>query len=84
MSYGINYFVGQSKTWLEDQLEKCQEDMAWGKSLIQWGAGDSSGISRVQLSPEERWKRIYYALSELDSTTYPPIKQVTRTKAAFS
>ena len=23
MSYGINYFVGQSKEWLEDQLAKC-------------------------------------------------------------
>ena len=84
MSYGINYFVGQPKPWLEDQLQKCQEDLAWGKVLIQWGAGDSSGISRIQLTPEERYKRLYYALSLIAPDDYPPLKQVTRTKVSFS
>jgi hypothetical protein len=82
----LNYFVGQSVEWLEAQLQQVQEDLAAGKTLIQWGAGDSSGIRKVQLTPQYRFQLLYYALSQLDPDTYPVAAQVprNRTKAVFS
>lgn len=68
----INYFVGQSEEWLRDQLAACQEDIALGKTLIQWGAGDSSGIRKVQLTPQERFQNIWEALSALKPNEFPP------------
>lgn len=82
----INYFIGQNQTWLETELVKCQEDIAAGKTLIQWGAGDSSGIRKVQLSPQVRFQQLYYALSLLDPVTYPPEATApnSRTRVVFS
>ena len=82
----VNYFIGQSKEWLETQLAQCQEDIATGKTLIQWGAGDSSGIRRVQLTPQLRFQQIYYALYLIDPDTYPAsgLAPTNRTRATFS
>lgn len=68
----INYFVGQDETWLREALAEVQEDIRAGKTLIQWGAGDSSGIRKVQLTPQQRYEQIYYALSLLNPAEFPP------------
>jgi len=48
------YFHGRSREWLEKQLEKAQNDLASGKTLVSWGEGDSSGSKQVQSSPQAR------------------------------
>lgn len=68
----VNYFVGQTEEWLREQIAACQEDMALGKTLIQWGAGDSSGIRKVQLTPQQRFEQLYFALSLIAPTDFPP------------
>lgn len=82
----VNYFIGQTQEWLERQLAMCQEDIAAGKTLIQWGAGDSSGIRKVQLTPQLRFAQLYYALYLLDPETYPStgLAPTNRTRAVFS
>ena len=57
-----NYFIGQSFEWLEAELKICQGDISRGKSLIQWGAGDSQGSSKIQLTPQQRFDYLYAAL----------------------
>lgn len=81
----INYFVGQPEQWLRDQLAACQEDIALGKTLIQWGAGDSSGIRKVQLTPQERFENLWYALSLIAPVDFPPGggSRVTRTTPRY-
>ena len=68
----INYFVGWSREDLEKELRLCQEDIARGKSLMQWGAGDSQGSSKILISLRERYEQIYFALSEDYPDDYPP------------
>lgn len=82
----VNYFVGQTQAWLETQLMQCQEDIAVGKTLIQWGAGDSSGIRKVQLTPQLRYQQLYYALYLINSALYPAtgLAPTNRTRAVFS
>ena len=82
----VNYFVGQTQAWLEAQLKDCQVDIAAGKTLIQWGAGDSSGIRKVQLTPQLRYQQLYYALYLIDAATYPAtgLAPTNRTRAVFS
>ena len=67
----INFFRGQTKDWLEEQLILCQMDIAAGKTLIQWGAGDSTGIRKVQLTPQQRFEYLWRALNEEDPVNYP-------------
>lgn len=74
----INYFVGWSKEDLEKALRLTQEALAAGKRLIQWGAGDSSGISKIDGPPEVVYERIYFALSQLDPDNYPTTNQRVR------
>jgi hypothetical protein len=82
----VNYFIKQPREWLEKQLAQCQEDIAVGKTLIQWGAGDSSGIRRVQLTPQLRFQQIYYALYLIAPDDYPAtgLAPTNRTRAVFS
>lgn len=82
----VNYFIGQSREWLEKELVKCQEDIAAGKTLIQWGAGDSSGMRKVQLTPQLRFQQLYHALYLIDPDTYPAtgLTPTSRTRAVFS
>jgi hypothetical protein len=82
----INYFAGRSREWLEGQLAQCQEDIAAGKTLIQWGAGDSTGIRKVQLTPQLRYQQLYYALYLIAPDEYPAsgFAPINRTKATFS
>lgn len=67
----MNFFVNQPREWLEEQLALCQLDIAQGKTLIQWGAGDSTGIRKVQLTPQQRFEYLWTALNAIDSVTYP-------------
>lgn len=75
---GVNYFVGRTQAWLENQLAQCQEDLAAGKTRITWGAGESSSGSLKTTSPQQRYADLYFALSVLDPDTYPPANQPTR------
>lgn len=67
----MNYFVGWSREDLEKALRQCQEDIAAGKTLVQWGAGDSSGQRKTMLRLQERYEQIYAALTELAPEDYP-------------
>ena len=62
----VNYFIGQTLEWLEKELALCQQDISRGKTLMQWGAGDSQGSSKIQLTPQVRYEQIYYALTVLE------------------
>lgn len=67
----INYFFGMEREWLEKELQLCREDISRGKTLIQWGAGDSSGISKVQLTPQQRFEYLWAELSRQFPDDYP-------------
>ena len=68
----VNYFEGWSEDQLLAALEEVRKDIAKGRTLIQWGAGDSSGMSKITTTPEQRYRYIWFALSQLNSTVYPP------------
>lgn len=67
----VDYFASWSREDLEKAKRQCEEDIAAGKTLIQWGAGDSSGQRRVLLRLQERWEQIYYSLSQRFPEDYP-------------
>lgn len=67
----VNYFIGWTQADLEAELRSIQEDMAAGNQVVSVGAGDTNVSTQTQLGLWERWKRVYYALFLLDSTTYP-------------
>jgi hypothetical protein len=74
----FNYFFGQPREWLEQQIEKVQAEIAAGKTLIQWGAGDSSGQSKIFLTPQARYEMLYAALNALAPDDYPSTNTRTR------
>jgi hypothetical protein len=81
----LNPFYNQPREWLTKQLELVREDLSSGKTLIQWGAGDSSGIRQVLMSPMRRFELIWAELSRIDPDEYPATnKRISRTKARFS
>lgn len=66
-----NYFIGWSQADLETELRKAQTDLSKG-STFQGGQAKDTNINRhVQISPEDRIDRIYFALNKLDPVTYP-------------
>jgi hypothetical protein len=67
----INYFIGKTQAWLEAELAIVQEDIAAGKTLVSWGAGESTAVNVRQVSLQTRWEMLYRALNELDPDNYP-------------
>jgi hypothetical protein len=68
---GVNYFIGKTQAWLEAELAKVQEDLAAGKTLVSWGAGESNAVNVRQMSLQTRFDHLYRALHELDPDNYP-------------
>ena len=80
MAVRKNYFEGWTEADLVIELRKCQEDMAAGASLVTSNSeGNGFGL-RSEVSIQERFERIRYALSILNPTTYPPRQTVDRTQ----
>ena len=67
----VNYFVGRSRQWLESELRAVQDDIAAGKTVTSYGAGDISSGKQVEINLDERWRRLYYALYLLAPLEYP-------------
>lgn len=78
----LNPFIGQSREQLETWLTSAQADLAAGKTLSSYGAGDSSASKQVQMTPLERIEKLLYALYLIDPDTYPltSIKRTNRTQ----
>lgn len=76
------YFVG----WTEEQLETLLDDLntqqAAGKVLTNWSAGDSSAGKQVELSIDERIRRVLWDLHILNPDDYPAedVARVRRTR----
>jgi len=81
----LNYFIGKSQVWLEEQLASAQADAAAGKITTSVTTGDLSTGKQVQDDIATRIQRLLYALYLLDPTTYPlaNIRRVTRTKVIY-
>lgn len=68
----INYLIGMTQAQLVVALQRAQDELLRGKSLIASGAGDLSFSHRIEMEITERIKLILGRLSELDPVTYPP------------
>jgi hypothetical protein len=82
----LNYFIGKSQAWLEEQLSSAQADAASGKTTTSVTTSDLSTGKVIEVDVGTRIERLLYALYLLDPITYPlnQIRRVTRTKAIFS
>jgi len=82
----LNYFIGKSQSWLEEQLASAQADAASGKTTTSITTSDLSTAKVIESDVSTRIERLLYALYLLDPINYPltNIRRVTRTKAVFS
>ncbi len=82
----INYFIGWTKTELEVSLREAQEALAAGQTVMRVntkaGSGGNETEGQIEVPVKSRIEMLYYALSILDSTTYPPAstRRVNRTQ----
>lgn len=67
-------FPGTDQSTLEGWLSAVLEEIATGKTLNAWGAGDSSGAYFLDgsLPPERRRDMILNDLGMIDPEKYPP------------
>jgi hypothetical protein len=81
----LNYFIGKSQVWLEEQLASAQADAAAGKITTSDTTGDLSTGKVVQDDITTRIQRLLYALYLLDPTTYPltNTRRTTRTRVIY-
>jgi len=82
----LNYFIGKSQSWLEEQLASAQAEAANGKTTTSVTTSDLSTGKVIESDVSTRIERLLYALYLLDPASYPlaNIRRVTRTKAVFS
>jgi hypothetical protein len=68
----MNPFYGAVKADLEQWLSDAREEVAGGKTLSQFGAGDTSGAFMTQrsLPPERRIELLWAELSRIDPDHY--------------
>lgn len=81
----FRHFPGQSQATLETALAAVIAEELSGKTVTDVGAGDTSSRKSVQVSINERKRRILHDLCVLDPVTYPPadVLPITRTRARF-
>ena len=66
----FNPFIGQPKSWLEDQLRAAQQELVTGKSAISGQLGEVSFGNAMTIGPAQRIKLILRHVILLDTTRY--------------
>mgnify|MGYP001402953649 CR=1 FL=1 len=81
----FRYFPGRGQEWLEERLERIQEDISSGKTLTSWGAGGDSASRQVQIDSLAVQRMILNDLYLLDPATYPldSMQRIRTTTAIF-
>jgi len=67
----FRHFPGKPQAWLETELDKVLADLAAGKTVQSYTAGDSSGSELVSISIMRRKEMILSDLNKIAPDTYP-------------
>jgi len=78
----INYFIGKTKPWLQQELANAQEELAAGNTVMRAVTGETDTTAQVQVNIRNRIEHLLWALNQIDPATYPitSIRRVTQTQ----